>query len=177
MARKLRPYEALALYLCPDNPGEGKQRIDEAILASLRECDGHWNRHRAMLWFGHGFVVAGCMPLALRAYRWFLPALEAVPMLHLGAAVPVWIAAAAIIAGIGLAVMALMLDERAYVPHRPLPEPIQAWLAAQGKSDLRHWNELYWPYRKTVAHRVEIFGFVFWRRTPLPEDRYRAVFR
>src|SRR3546814_17388864 len=53
-----------------------------------------------------------------------------------------------------------------------LPEPpaaIRDWLEAH---DHRHgiawWHETRWPWPKLRAHRREIFGYVIWRRTPLP---------
>lgn len=53
----------------------------------------------------------------------------------------------------------------------PLPLPsgqIYEWLAAQGKSDLLYWHAIYWSHAKIQAHRREVLGFVFWRKSPLP---------
>jgi hypothetical protein len=58
---------------------------------------------------------------------------------------------------------------------KPGPRPSESigwWLIAHGKTDLRYWAELYWPDRKRRANRKEVLGFVFWRRTPCPPDRY-----
>ncbi len=162
-------YAALAAHLNPDDPGDGARQIDATIIAYQRaRCrpgnHGQLVRHLGMLLMLIAETIA-----VFHGMLWLEPTALA-PYLGFILEVPLWTAAPVAAIAIWLAFfLSYRIEEKS---GQELPEPpaaIRDWLEAH---DHRHgiawWHETRWHWPKLRAHRREIFGYVIWRRTPLP---------
>ena len=175
MARKTALYEALAAHLNPNDPAEGAEQIDVAILATQRARCRPWNLARGLFFAGNILFALGVVSLVFRGCAWFDPSFAHTPMASLAKATPVWGASLLVAIAIGVLVMSTWVEEMGGALRPYPPAPIHAWLKAHGKSDLIYWHEIYWSQAKIQAHRREIMGFTFWRKKLRPVDQYPAV--
>lgn len=173
MSKQPRAYEALAVHLAPDDPGEGERQIDAAILTLQRARYRPLNRSRALFWLGQFLLGLSTLLLGARFLCWFEPQLWQTFFGVLAGAVPTAVAKVLFVgAFLHFVYHCTFGAVTNYGPIPTPPEPIYEWLAAHGKSNLTYWHEIYWSYRKLEANRKALLGFVIWRKTPCPPDRY-----
>ncbi len=176
MMKKIRSYDALAAHLCPDDPAEGARQIDTAILTLQRARYRPRNFNRGIFWIAMLLLSLGLSILGASFVCWLVPSMEPTFYGALAGAVPLLAAKIMVIWGVGSFLYYCANDTT--LDYGPLPLPpaaIHLWLVAHGKSDLRYWPEMYWPYVKILAHRRDVLGFVFWRKNPRPVDQYPPV--
>jgi len=176
MTRKLRAYDALAMHLAPNDPAEGERQIDRAILAQQRARYRPRNFHRAIFWIALLLMAFGMTVLGATFLCWLEPSLNRTFYAALAGAVPLLAAKLVFIAGF-LCFIYYCTHESGREEWRTpvLPEPIRAWLAEHGRSGLTHWPEIYWSDAKRRANRKDVLGFVVWRNSPCPTDRYPRI--
>lgn len=159
----------LAAHLDPDDPSAGARQIDAAIIACQRARCGPGNRGQLVRHLGMLLMFIAETIVALHGMLWLEP-VALTPYFGFILAVPLWTALPIAAIAIWLAVfVSYRIEEKS---DQELPEPppaIRDWLEAH---DYRHgiawWHETRWSWSKLRAHRREIFGYVIWRRTPLP---------
>lgn len=176
MTKRPNAYKTLAVYLAPDDAVEGARQIDAAILALQRARYRPHNLHRAVFWLALILLALSMTILVAQIACWLDPLLWRTLLGIFAVAVPI-LAAKLLFIGAFLYLIFYCTQERVedYGPLPQPPPPIYEWLIAHGKSDLRYWHEIYWPYPKLLAHRKELLGFVFWRKNPRPADQCAAI--
>lgn len=174
MTNKIRSYDALAAHLSPEDPAEGVRQIDTAILTLQRARYRRRNCARAIYWLGITVFSLCVLFLAAGLYCWINPKLSST-LIGFIARVPISVAVLLFPASLALNALSWWFDHEDVEQLPQPPDPINDWLVAHGKSDLRYWPQIYWPYVKVLAHRRDVLGFVFWRKHPRPVDEHPPV--
>jgi hypothetical protein len=177
------PYAELASYLNPDDPADGERQIDIEILKYERARAAPRNHWRAGRWLKLLAVILGAIGIDVYLALWMasdVPAALGPLGTYLALVGRVLTLPASIVLAVG-GFLSLWFDTCEWGTFTPphLPVRMAAWLKAEGfKKGLSYWSEFRWPSRKRNANCREVLGFVLWRKTPCPPEKYpRIVYR